>query len=220
MATNKCAYEGNQFVGLYFCTSDKLTLVPRGLHQKMPGKLGVLGTTLVEASVCSSSLLGLYCSMNSNGIVVPDCIEQNEMAALKKEGLNVCVLECNRNACGNNIAANDYGAVANPLLPKACLSRISDALGVEVVQSDIAGMETVGCCVAATNKGFVAHNESSEQELKFISSVLKVEGGVGTCNMGTPFPKLGIVANSTGALVGEATSGFELARIESSLGLV
>jgi translation initiation factor 6 len=120
-------------------------------------------------------------------------------------------------AAGNNIAANDFGAVANPEIPSAELRKISDCLGVEVVGRHVAGYATAGSCILATNKGFAAHNRASEQELKELQSILRVEGVNCTLNTGVAFVALGAIANSKGAIFGEACTGFEIGRVASAI---
>jgi translation initiation factor 6 len=84
----------------------------------------------------------------------------------------------------------------------------------------VAGYLTAGSCVLATNKGFAAHNRTSEEALKELGSILRVSGLNCTLNTGVPFVSIGSVANSKGALVGEACTGFEQGRFAQALSLI
>ncbi|MEM3030952.1 MAG: translation initiation factor IF-6 [Candidatus Micrarchaeia archaeon] len=212
--------EGNAFPGLFARASEAIAITGRAPPGFRRALERVLGTTVLETGIAGSPLAGLYCALNSNGIVLPATALGEEVAALKRAGLNTAVLRTPHTALGNNIVANDRGALANPRMKRGEVAEVSDALGVEVVPASIAGYNTVGSVCVATNRGFLAHNDAGEEELRAIESVLKVKGGIGTCNMGVPFVGLCLVANSRGYLAGEPTTGFELARIDQALELV
>jgi len=134
---------------------------------------------------------------------------------LKKRGLNVFSLEAL--SPGNNVVANDKGALASNRVQKKDLKKISDCLGVEVFQQRFA-TPTVISSTVATNKGLLVHNDFTETETKFLEKILGARGLQATVNHGVLFNSLGVVANSKGAVVGEATSGFEVQRIYEALG--
>ncbi|HLD62270.1 MAG TPA: hypothetical protein VI875_00220, partial [Candidatus Norongarragalinales archaeon] len=68
------------------------------------------------------------------------------------------------------------------------------------------------------DKGLLAHNETSEIELKYLEKIFSVRGLVGTTNFGQTYNGFSIVANNHGALVGNATTGIEMQRIFEALG--
>jgi translation initiation factor 6 len=106
----------------------------------------------------------------------------------------------------------------HPTISKAQERKISDALGVEAMAHDtLSKISTVGAINVVTNRGLLAFNEMPQVELKKLERIFKVRGNVGTCNMGVPFVGMGVVANSKGALVGDASSGFEVSRIYEAL---
>ncbi len=216
----KTAFDGNAYVGVFCATSEKITLVPPGAHPKFIAALTNLGTKIVETTILESNILGIYCAMNSNGIVVPYGITDKEVAVLKNEGLNVLVLKDGHNAMGNNICANDKGALVNPEFTDHDLNRIADCLGVEIVTARIGGYETTGSAVLATNKGYLAHHEANEADMAVIQDILKVKGEVGSLNMGCGFVRVCALATTTCAIIGEETSGFESARLTSALDII
>lgn len=217
MPVLKTSNFGNPYIGLFAKASEKLVAADVSASPKFLTALESLGVPVVVSSFGGSGLAGIFLAMNSNGAVVPSFSGNDEISVFKKQGMNVLRMEGQFSAVGNNIAANDFGAVANPEMPRAVLKRVSDCLGVEAVPIRVAGFTTAGSCVSATNKGFMAHNRANEQELKELHGILRVEGSNCTLNMGVPFISLCAVANSRCALLGEATTGFELGRAAGAL---
>jgi len=220
MPLSKTTNFGNPNIGLFAKASEKFAAVDVSASPKLLLALGSLGVPVLKTTLGNSGLVGIFLAMNSNGAVVPRGCSGLEIAVLKEEGLNVAVASSHFSAAGNNIAANDFGAVANPELSNPEVKRIADCLGVEVARMKVAGYLTAGSAVLATNKGFAAHNRASEAELKELQSILKVRGTNCTVNTGTPFVPLGAVANSKASVFGEATTGFEAGRIFEALDLV
>lgn len=216
----KTTQYGNAFVGLFARANDSVAFIPKNISEKfLKACEQVLGVELVRLSVANSDFIGLLTALNNNGMILPHTIYSEEVREAKKTGLNVFVSKSKLCAFGNNIAANSNGCIANPRLSKKEAKEIQDCLGVEVVQATVAGFSTVGSACLATGKGFVAHNEASEEELSLLESVFKVSGLNATANMGVPFVGTSIVANSNGCIAGEPTSGFELGRITEALSL-
>ncbi len=219
MSVLKASNFGNPYIGLFAKASEKLVAADVSSSPKFLSALEKLEVPVVKATFGGSGLAGIFLAMNSFGAVVPAFCGADEISIFKKAGMNVLKIEGQFSAVGNNITANDFGAVANPEMPRAIVKRVSDCLGVETVPIRVAGFTTAGSCVSATNKGFMAHNRASEQELKELHGILKVEGSNCTLNTGVPFVSLCFVGNSRGAFFGEATTGFELGRAAGALSL-
>lgn len=214
-------YYGNPFVGLFFKANNSVALAPIDAQEKNVRAIAeALGVKHIQLSIAGANILGLYVAMNSNGIVLPNIIEEREAAVLKKEGLNVLVSRELNNAHGNNICVNDKGGMINPHVDSAEKKKIEDALGVELAPMAIAKYTTVGSMCVANNKGFLAHYGASENEMKAIEAALGVPGDKGTINMGAGFVGTGVVANDKGFIGGESSSGFELGKVESALGYI
>lgn len=219
MPITKAANFGNPHIGLFAKASDRLAVADVSASPKLMAALSTLGVPLLPATFGGSGLAGIYLAMNSNGALVPNFCSKEEIAVLRAKGLNVALLPGNFSAAGNNVAANDFGAIANPEMPRELVKKASDALGVEIVQRRVAGFLTAGSCVIATNRGFAAHNRASEEELKALQSILRVPGTNCTINAGVAFVAMGACANSKGALYGEASTGFEAGRLSEALQL-
>ncbi len=220
MGVLKTTNFGNPHIGLFARASERMVAADASASPKFFASLGQFGADIFPASFGASGLVGVFLAMNSNGAVVPSFADAAEISELKRRGLNVATLPGRFSAAGNNISANDFGAVANPEIPRESIRRISDCLGVEVVPRAVAGYLTAGSCLLATNKGFLAHNRAGEEELKELQSILHVGGTNSTLNAGVAFVSICAIANSRAALVGEASTGFEVGRAAGELGFV
>ena len=220
MQVSKASNAGNPYIGLFARATDKLCVADVSASHKLITALDTLGVPVMKTTFGGFSMAGICLAMNSRGAVVPSFCSKEEVDALKSRDLEVLQLSGAFSAAGNNIAANDYGCVANPEMPRKLLTRIADCLGVEAVPKRGAGYLTSGSAGLATNRGFLAHNRASEAELKELASILKVPGENCTLCMGVPFVSLCAIANSQGAVLGEATTGFESGRAAQGLSLL
>jgi len=217
----KCTYFGNPWIGMFIKTNDETTMLPVDSMKKLDDKVvESLKTRIVKVSIGDSNLLGIYLAMNSNGVIAPNVVRDDEAAAMRRSGLNVYVSPEKYNAHGNNIAVNDRGGIINPHVENNERKKMEDVLGVELVPMAIAGHTTVGSACLATNTGFLTHYRAGEDEMKRLKDALKVDGSRGTVNMGTGFVSYGVVVNKNGYVAGESTSAFELGRLEEALGLI
>jgi translation initiation factor 6 len=220
MAVCRASNFGNPFIGLFAKSSDRLAACDASCSPKLEHALGALGVPIAKLTFGGAmGLCGIFLAMNSNGAVVPSFCSREEVSALKRHGLEVEKLSGPFSAAGNNIAANDHGALVNPAMPRKEIRKVSDCLGVEAVPMRVAGYSTPGSCVAATNKGFAAHNRATSEELKELEAIFRVSGLNCTVLTGIPFVPLGLVANSSAAVFGESATGFEIGRASEALGL-
>jgi len=217
----KCAYFGNPWIGMFLKTNDDITLLPLDSMEKVERKVKEnLLTRPIRVTMGDSNLLGVYVTMNSRGMVLPNVVREEEVALLRSSGLEIYVSQEKNNAHGNNIVINDKGGIVNPHVANDEIKKMEEVLGIELVPMKVAGYATVGSACLATNSGFLAHYRASEEELRQIQDALKVEGGKGTVNTGTGFVSYGVVVNKNGYLAGENTTAYELGRVEEALGLI
>lgn len=214
---------GNPNIGVFIAVSENWALLPISAPEKVEQALQRnLGVNAVRTTIGESSLLGILCVMNSNGIVIGNLVKSDELSRLRKalgDELVVEVLdEIKENAIGNLILTNDKVAIVSPLIPRLFQSKIADALDTEVVEMTLGGSSLVGALGVATNRGVLLSPALTDEEAEAVIKTLKVsKGGIGTVNRGNIFVKSGLVANSKGALVGYETTGIEVLRIQSSL---
>jgi translation initiation factor 6 len=213
---------GSASIGVYSLATDKVVIIPKVVPLKKAQRMADwLGVKLVQTSISGSVLAGALVSANSNGILLPHSVREEELDVVKPffEG-GVTIMETKKTAYGNLVLANDKGAVVDPRLKEPDVKQISETLGIEVVRAEIAGLPYVGSLAAATNRGVLAHPLLKDEERKVLESVFKVPVDVGTVNCGIPYVGTGLIANSRAAVVGSLTTGPEMFIIGNALDVV
>ena len=176
-----------------------------------------LGVKPFKTTVGGSHVTGSLIAMNSNGAAVSGLAEEAELEIIRKQ-IPIVLLPDYINAAGNNIRVNDRGAVVNPDFPDSILKQLEELFGVEVVRSAIAGCNTIGSLCKCNNKGCVCTIDATDDDVELLKEVLKVqEVQRTTVNHGSKYVGSGVIANSKGALVGDATTPIEMGRLEDGL---
>jgi translation initiation factor 6 len=180
-----------------------------------------LNTKLIYTSIGGSVLAGALASANSNGMLLPNYVREEELTQIKSafEG-NITIMETKKTAYGNLVLASDKGAVVDPRFKESEIKKISETLGVEAVPTEIAGLPYVGSLAVATTKGVLAHPLLKDEERKILEAVFKVPVEVGTINCGVPYVGTGLLANSHAAVAGSMTTGPEMFIIGNALDVV
>lgn len=223
MAITLLGIFGSASIGVYSLTTEKMALVPPQVSENKIRRLEeCLKVKAARTMIGESVLVGALASGNSFGLILPHFAKEEEIQTIKSffPDIKITRMETRRTAYGNMILANDHGAVVDPRLKEKDIKNISDALGVETIPGEIAGLPYVGSLAIATNKGVLAHPMIKEDEQKLLKDVLKVPIEVGTVNCGTPYVGTGVIGNNHGALIGFVTTGPELFIIEHALDLV
>lgn len=222
MAISLLSLFGTASIGVYSLVTERMILVPLQISASKVKKLeGGLKVKALRTTLGESVLLGALACANSNGIILPHFVREEEVQAIKFTfDINIAVMETKRTAYGNLVLANDKGAVTDPRLRGKDLKTIADTLAVETVSGKIAGLPYVGSLAIATNKGVLAHPLLREEERKVLADVLKVPVDLGTVNGGVPYVATGLRGNSYGAVAGYITTGPELFIIGQALDVV
>jgi translation initiation factor 6 len=213
---------GSASIGVYSIANEKFVVIPPMVPLKKAEKTAEwLKVKLIHTSISGSVLAGAFACANSNGILLPNSVREQELAAIKAafEG-NITVMETKKTAYGNLVLTNDRGAVVDPRFKEHEISQIAETLGVDVVSGEIAGLPYVGSLAVATNKGVLAHPLLKEEEKKLLESTFKVPVDVGTINCGIPYVGTGLVGNSHAAVAGSMTTGPEMFIIGNALDVV
>jgi len=213
---------GNASIGVYSLATDKMVIIPpQAPVNKAESLQEWLKAKVIRTTIGQSVLIGALTCANSNGIVLPHFVREEEVEAVKSASdFNMSVMETRKTAYGNLILANDHGALVDPRIKRRDLRRIGDALGVEVVPGEIAGLPYVGSLATATNRGVLAHPLLREDEEKVLKDVLGVEVDVGTINCGIPYVGTGLIGNTRSVVAGTITTGPELFIIGQALDVV
>ena len=222
MAVYLSSIVGSPSIGVYALTTESIVMIPRMVPQdKAQEYANWLKTKLVHTSISGSVLIGSLACANSNGMLLPHSIRDEELTQIKPayQG-NITIMETKKTAYGNLVLANDKGAIVDPRFKPAEIKKISEALGVEAVPTEIAGLPYVGALAVATNKGVLAHPLLKAEERKILETVFKVPVDVGTINCGVPYVGTGLLANSHAAVAGSMTTGPEMFIIGNALDVV
>ncbi len=213
---------GSASIGVYSLATDKMVIIPKLVPLKKAERLSEwLKVRLIQTSIGGSVLVGALACANSNGILLPHFVRDEEIGAIKSffDG-NIKVMERKKTAYGNIVLANDYGAIVDPHIKESEIREISETLGVEAVPGEIAGLPYVGSLAVATNKGALAHPLLKDSERKLLEDMLKVPLDVTTINCGIPYVGTGLIGNSHAAIVGSLTTGPEIFIIGNALDVV
>jgi translation initiation factor 6 len=213
---------GSASIGVYSLANDCFAVIPQMVPRKKAERTAEwLKVQLVHTSISGSVLTGALACANSNGILLPNSVQEEELAIIKAafDG-NITVMETKKTAYGNLVLANDSGAIVDPRFKEHEVRRIADTLGVDAVATEIAGLPYVGSLAVATNKGVLAHPLLKDDEKKLLEDVFKVPIDVGTVNCGIPYVGTGLISNSNAAVAGSLTTGPEMFIIGNVLDVV
>lgn len=218
-------FHGDHNLGLFGKASDKYCIVGNFIQEKTFQDIeDVLRVKSVKLTIANTDLIGIFCCINSNGILIPKITKDSEIEkfkALKKEfGIELKIIKSKFTALGNLILCNDNGAVLSDLFSKKDKREIEECLGVESEYGSVAGMSIVGSCGVASNRGCLLHRDADEKEIEHVEKILKVDVDIGTANFGSPFVGSCCLVNSSGGLVGESTTGPEISRLMETLGFI
>ena len=222
MAVYLSSIVGSASIGVYSLANDLFVVIPKMVPLKKAERTAEwLKAKLVHTSISGSVLVGAFACANSNGILLPNSVREEELAVIKSafEG-NVTVMETKKTAYGNLVLANDNGAVVDPRFKEPEIRQIADTLCVDAVPSEIAGLPYVGSLAVATNKGVLTHPLLKDEERKVLESVFKVPVDVGTINCGIPYVGTGLIGNTHAAVAGSLTTGPEMFIIGNALDVV
>ncbi|MFX0001922.1 MAG: translation initiation factor IF-6 [Candidatus Hodarchaeota archaeon] len=223
MTIIKAQIFGKSLIGVYLTANNSYLLYPPTLIKPLIKKfITIFEEPFYPLTINNSNLLGVYLASNKYGIIVPHIIREDELNKLKSymnDSYNIGVLKSIDNAFGNLILCNDKGAIISSLLENY-KAEIEDILNVETVVYEFADYYLPGSISLANNYGCLIHPLSTDEEIKYISSVLKVnEVDVSTVNRGVPFLSSGAIVNDKSGIFGNDCTGPEMMRITSVLGL-
>ena len=213
----KTNFDGDSNLGLHIEPSEDFCIMDPGLSEGCYRVVEeVLDVEIIKTAIAGSSMPGIFCAGNSNGVALPRNVEEVEVERLKEAGIDVKVLDSKQTALGNLILVNDEACVVSERLEDA-KDDLEELFEVPVVSGKIADTDLLGSSSVVTNSGLLCHRDTFEEEMEFLENTFDLECGRGTVNFGMPFVGACIAANSEGVLVGEDTTGPELGRVEQAL---
>ena len=177
--------------------------------------------SVIKASIYGNSYVGIFGYATDSFCLIGKGTPTKKMEQIKK-ALDVEMIELTIDSSqlvGIYAIVNDKIAIINPGYTKKEENIIRDTLDVEVIKMSIGGFNTVGANNIMTNKGIVFNNRIKEEEIERLEEAIGLTGEQSTANLGSLNIGLSTIANSKGLVVGETTTGYELARIANSLNL-
>ncbi len=221
MAIIKAQVFGRSLIGVFLIANNSYILYPPTLIKPQLKKFkSVFQEPFYPLTINNSNLLGVYSASNKFGIIVPHIIREDELNNLKSymnDSSNIGVLKSVDNTFGNLILCNDKGAIISSFL-ESFKSEIEDILNVETVIYEFADYYLPGSISLANNYGCLVHPLSTDEQIEFISSILKVEEvDVSTVNRGVPYLSSGAIVNDKSGIFGSYCTGPEMMRITSVL---
>lgn len=220
MEAAKYRIHGSDYIGVFATATDKLLFIGEMVESKEKKFLAnILDVESVGLTISGSELVGLFSRANSKGVIFSNLILDEELAKIKSRDLdmNIGVLESGMNAIGCNILANDKVAIINSDYSNRTAKSIGDILDVEVVKAKTDGFKTVGANNILTNNGFVINNRSTDSEKERLDAITGFDSVRTTANAGSLTIGLSVIVNSRAVVVGDDTTGYELARILEAL---
>jgi translation initiation factor 6 len=213
-------FAGDPNIGVFARVLGDIAIVPPESTEEFKTAVrDALEVTLIETTIQGSSIIGSLVAGNSRGVVVSGLASEEEIDMLA-EHREVLLLNESMNAAGNVIMANDTFAAVHEDMPTDLAKAIGEFLEVEVIHLTLGGVKTVGMAGVATNKGVIVHPRATERQIAMLEEIAKVPVGTGSINMGGALVGTGLLVNERGYLAGNATSGFELGRIEDVFGFL
>jgi len=214
---------GRSLIGVYLNGNNSRIFHPPTLLKSTLKKFrNTFEEPLSPLTINNSNLLGVYMVSNESGVIVPELIRDDELSLLRNtvnDEMNIGVLKSIDNAYGNLILCNDKGAIISTFI-KNNKKEIEDILNVETVVYEFANSKLPGSISLANNHGCVVTPLANDDEIEFISSILKVdEIDVSTINRGTPYLSSGAVINDKSGIFGINSTGPEMMRLSNVLNL-
>ncbi len=214
-------FNENPNLGVYCRANDHVVFVQKQVSKENKKKIhDALGVEVVGLWISDASIVGSLLVMNSKGAVVTDFADKETVKIIEEQGLTICMLHDVINAAGNDILLNDHGGLVHPGLKSKTIRQLSAIFDIPIERGTIAGLSTVGMAAVVTNKGCLCHPKVTDREKKIMEDLFDCEVMIGTINHGSPMIGSGLVANGTGAIIGNHTTGIEMGRIEEALGFL
>lgn len=214
-------FNGNPNIGLLGIATDEYCIIGSEIPAKLIDEIEeALKVPVIKTTICGTELAGVFCAANSNCLLLPDIVFDNELKVLKEHKIKYCIIDTKHTALGNNIICNDEGCVVSREFEDKEVKKIEKALGVRAVKSTINGLDIVGSSAILSKKGCLVHEDIKAEEIKKIEKALNIKIGTGTINLGSPYIKSGLIVNGKGFIVSRSSGGPEIANTDEVLGFI
>ncbi|RME31577.1 hypothetical protein D6789_02290 [Candidatus Woesearchaeota archaeon] len=220
--TLKTGFHGNPHVGLYgFAFGTKCVIGERLSPALTQAVTEALQCTLIESTVAGTPMPGVFLCGNARAVLVPNIAFEQEVAVLRAAGFPVKRFTTMHTCLGNNIIANEHGALVSPFFSDEELAEIASLLKVPVKRIEIAGTQTPGACIVLHGDAGVIHRDAAQHEIDMVKSTLKLSSlERASVNLGSPYLHAGILNSEGGLVVGDLSGGPEIVHLENALNYV
>ena len=213
------SFDSNPNIGLYAFATDEFCLLAEEVADKHEDEIkNILQVPVYRMTIAGTGLLGVFLAGNANVVLVPEIANEDELKRLAEYGIECEVVSTKLTALGNNITSNKKTALVNDEFSDAAVKQIKNSLKIPVKKGKVAELTNVGSCLVVNNKGGLVHRDIKGFELEFLEKLFGCEIYEGTINMGNPYVKSGIIANSYGMIVGSHSGGPEINNADEALG--
>ncbi|VVB75789.1 Translation initiation factor 6 [Candidatus Tiddalikarchaeum anstoanum] len=210
-------FYNNPNIGLFFYTTNKITIVPTITPDKLVELIKAeLKTKVVMTDVYCTNVDNIFLTGNEEYLFAPTIISPDEKKCLETSGLKLVLIETTLNALGNNMVFHGNNAIINPHFEKKVVEQL-EKLGFNVTKTTIAGIETVGANIVIMGDKALVNPDIKKDEIELVEKGLNLKLDFGTVNNGSKLVKSGLVVNKKGALVSSIMTGAEIMRIEEML---
>lgn len=217
----KTSLHGNSNIGLYgFCNDHYCLLAPEFTPEQVATIQDVLKVPIYQIKIAHTSLIGALVTGNSRVLLVPNITDDPELMVLKRLKIPFHVIPSKITALGNAILCNDAGALVHREYSADVKKIIRQALNVRLHPGEIGDTEVPGSCVVHNRRGAVIHAFATQEQIKEVEDLLGVPCIKGTVNFGSPLVHSGVLANSNGMVIGNASTGIEIENIYEALGFL
>ncbi|MEM2940842.1 MAG: hypothetical protein QW304_04750 [Thermoproteota archaeon] len=169
-------------------------------------------------SVAVTNISGVHAvssmmAANSNFIIVPDTVEDEELKELGSLGREILVVESKIKAWGNMMILSDKGVLFSSRVPREEAEKIVDSLGIDHDFAALANYVAIGALAVPGEELCFVSKLLTEREKRLLEDLLKLRVHTVTVNDGLMFIRLGMLVSPYGILVGDSTTGAELMSI-------
>ncbi len=209
--------KGNPSIGLFIFLTDDFGLIGFDIEDKIVKRLEeIFEVPFYKVSIHGTNLIGVFITGTSKKLLVPSNIYPHELKELEKL-TDVIVLETKYNALGNNIVIGKEAIAVNPNLEEEVKKTLAKEFQKPVYDLTIRKHKIIGSLMIEFNKRVLVGNIAKEEDIKKIKEIFRAERvNVGSVNFGSPFIRSGLVLNSKGYIIGDRTTGHEIALIEET----
>lgn len=216
----KANFNGTPNVGLYGYATGKQLILGEHIQEPLITKVQeVLGNVDIHyCKIAGTEMPGVFLVGNSKTVLVPGIAFDHEIERLQKAGINCTVIQTRNTCLGNNIVCNDHGAIVSTEFSDGECRQIEKALGVPVLQMDIAGLPAPGSVIVLNGEQGIIHRDATIVEKERAEKHLQVTLSPATANLGTPYLRAAILHNEHGFVIGDQSGGPEIVHIDQALG--